>query len=232
MISKESQLKQLVNDNPSLIELFNDLEIDYCCNGNDSLNIVSEKKNINLDSLIDLIKRTIDENKDKNNQKTIDIEEFKKLSLSGMIKSLEETHHVSERAMMLELDSLINKIMVVHYENHANQLVELHKLFGNLKTELEEHFVKEEKLIFPLVENASPSQEIINYINELEADHDAAGEIIKKIQKVTNGFSAPQDACMTYRRTFDLLNDFVEDIFIHIFKENSILFPEYEKKIA
>lgn len=133
---------------------------------------------------------------------------------------------------MLELDSLINKIMVVHYENHANQLVELHKLFGNLKTELEEHFVKEEKLIFPLVEDASPSQEIINYINELEADHDAAGEIIKSIQKVTNGFSAPQDACMTYRRTFDLLNDFVEDIFIHIFKENSILFPEYEKKIA
>ncbi len=54
--------------------------------------------------------------------------------------------------------------------------------------------------------------------------YDAAGNLFKKIEQVTNDFTAPEDACTTYRRTFDLLGALQKDTFNHIHLENSVLF--------
>jgi len=56
-----------------------------------------------------------------------------------------------------------------------------------------------------------------------------AGEIIKQLQTATHDFTAPADGCPTYIATYALLKKLTEDIFIHIFKENTILFPKFEK---
>ena len=55
--------------------------------------------------------------------------------------------------------------------------------------------------------------------------------MIKEMQRLTNDYTVPQDACVTYERTFNLIKEFTEDIFVHVFKENSIVFPEYEEQI-
>lgn len=229
MLNKETKLKDIVNESPVTMDLFNDLNIDYCCNGADSLEDVAEKKNIDINSLMSLIEKKKSETTDVKDEKTSDIEDFKKLSIRDMIKHLKFTHHQNEREMLIELDGLVNKILLAHYKTHSEELIELHKIFGLLKNELEVHFAKEEKLIFPLMnENENPSQEVIDYINVLEGEHEQAGALIKEMQALTNNFSTPEDACVTYERTYYLLSELVEDIFVHIFKENSILFPKYE----
>ena len=65
---------------------------------------------------------------------------------------------------------------------------------------------------------------------ELEDEHTGAGDVIKEIQQLTNNFTPPEDACPTFRHTYATVEALFDDIFIHIFKENSIVFPEYAEQ--
>lgn len=66
------------------------------------------------------------------------------------IADLEAIHHVTEREMMGQIDQLLNKILIVHYPHHGEELTRVHSLFSRAKADLEEHFAKEERLVFPL----------------------------------------------------------------------------------
>jgi len=66
------------------------------------------------------------------------------------------------------------------------------------------------------------------YVKDLEDEHEAAGNLIKEITACTNDFTAPEDGCASYRLAFKKLQELVNDVYIHIFTENSLLFPKYE----
>jgi regulator of cell morphogenesis and NO signaling len=108
----------------------------------------------------------------------------------------------------------------------------LHRNFNELKMELEEHFAKEEKEIFPAMRKAEKTLEerleIRSIILELEDEHDGAGEIIKYLMKETDDFTPPEYACPTMRAVYLKLHELADDIFLHIAKENSVLFKRYE----
>lgn len=230
-ITKDISLKDLVKNYPQTIEVLNTLSIDFCCGGDDTIEVAVNSNNQDLEETLALLEKKAEEPMKDSESQLISIENFKNLSINEMIDSLKMTHHKYERELMLELDELINTILLVHYENHKDQLVIIHNLFATLKMELEEHFAKEEQLIFKIMkENKNPSSEIIAFIDEVESEHDVAGDILKKLKVVTNNFKAPSDGCYTYNKTFETLETFVNDVFVHVFKENSILFPEYREK--
>jgi regulator of cell morphogenesis and NO signaling len=92
------------------------------------------------------------------------------------------------------------------------------------------HFVQEEEDVFPLMQSEA-TKEAYDKVVSLESEHEAAGDLIKSLIKATNDFTAPSDGCATYRATYALLKQLVEDIFLHIYKENSILFPMYAEGV-
>jgi regulator of cell morphogenesis and NO signaling len=63
-------------------------------------------------------------------------------------------------------------------------------------------------------------------------EHDDAGEALRRLRELTNGFQPPADACNTYRALFDGLKDLEEDLHRHIHLENSVLFPAAEQMAA
>lgn len=190
---------------------------------------VAKEKNIDANDLAKKIQGAI--NSDNSNREDImNLDDFKNLDIKEMINSLIIDHHKRERDLLFEIDPLLNKILSVHFAHHGEELMKLHSLFADLKKELEEHFVKEEEITFPLMlENESPSQEVIKKVEELETDHEKAGDIIKEIIELTDWFNPPEDACRTYVHTFNLLEKLVKDVFIHIFKENSVMFEKYRE---
>jgi len=150
------------------------------------------------------------------------------MEVPELIDYIIETHHIKERKLLEEVDELMNKVLLAHYINHQEQLIPLHGLFSDLRKELQQHFAKEEKLIFPFMIKGATNKSDIQYIKELENEHEAAGEIIKAIEKCTNDFTPPEDGCASYRLTFQKLQELIKDIYIHIFTENSLLFQKYE----
>lgn len=231
MITKNTKIEDIVKIDDRMMDFFNENRIDYCCNGYMTLEEVAETKNVDEETLLGSIEKQLDLLKlDINTDSKISIDDFKKLSVEEMINSITDEHHVKEREMLFEIDKILNKILKVHFKNHGEELLKLHKMFGELKTELEEHFVKEEMITFPLmIENKNPSEDTIKKIEELESDHEKAGDIIKKMISLTDSFTVPEDGCKTYEKTFKELDKLTKDIFVHIFKENSILFLKFKK---
>lgn len=229
MIVINTKIEDIVKTDNSMIDFFNKEKIDFCCNGHMTVEEVAKEKNIDANDLAKKIQGAIKfDNSDT--EGIMNLDDFKNLDIKEMIDSLIIDHHKRERDLLFEIDPLLNKILSVHFAHHGEELMKLHSLFADLKKELEEHFVKEEEITFPLMlENESPSQEVIKKVEELETDHEEAGDIIKEMIELTDWFNPPEDACRTYVHTFNLLEKLVKDVFIHIFKENSIMFEKYRE---
>lgn len=231
MITAKMSLADIVKQYPQTIPYLNNLHLDYCCGGHMPLDESFTDGSIDLTSLINELNNIASQPVPQNKESVESIEDFEKLSVNEMLDNLEATHHVTEREMMEQIEKLLNKILIVHYLHHGAELAKIHNLFARMKAELEEHFAKEERLIFPLMRsNHHPDKETLELISELEGEHVDVGDMIKEMQQLTNNFQVPADTCVTYANTFKLMKDFVEDIFVHVFKENSITFPEYAEQ--
>lgn len=229
MIGINTKIEDLVKADTNMIDFFNKEKIDFCCNGHMTVEEVAKEKNIDANDLAKKIQGAI-KSDNSDTEDIMNLDDFKNLDIKEMIDSLIIDHHKRERDLLFEIDPLLNKILSVHFAHHGEELMKLHSLFADLKKELEEHFVKEEEIHFPLMlENESPSQEVIKKVEELETDHEEAGDIIKEMIELTDWFNPPEDACRTYVHTFNLIEKLVKDVFIHIFKENSIMFEKYRE---
>lgn len=229
MIGINTKIEDLVKADTNMIDFFNKEKIDFCCNGHMTVEEVAKEKNIDANDLAKKIQGAI-KSDNSDTEDIMNLDDFKNLDIKEMIDSLIIDHHKRERDLLFEIDPLLNKILSVHFAHHGEELMKLHSLFADLKKELEEHFVKEEEITFPLMlENESPSQEVIKKVEELETDHEEAGDIIKEMIELTDWFNPPEDACRTYVHTFNLLEKIVKDVFIHIFKENSMMFEKYRE---
>ena len=65
-----------------------------------------------------------------------------------------------------------------------------------------------------------------NPVKVMVEEHDAAGEHLREIRKLSNHFAVPSDACSTYKSLYQALEEFEGDLHQHIHLENNILFPK------
>lgn len=230
MITKDMTLAQVVKDYPNTIGFLNNLHLDYCCGGHEAISIAIKEKGMDVEKFLKGLNE-VAARPTAHTDVHEDIDSFKELSVNDMLDDLEATHHVTDRQLMAETEELLNKILIVHYPHHGEMLTKLHHLYAGLKAELEEHFAKEERFVFPLMrQHPHPDKETLDFVKGLEDEHTGAGDIIKEIYQLTDNFTPPADACPTFQRTYQVMESLFDDIFIHIFKENSIAFPEYAEQ--
>ncbi len=225
-INKETHLGELVTYFPAITTRLNELHIDYCCQGDRALEAVITEAGLTTDFVTELQKAYHDYL--ARPDKEIPVTE---LSDEQLIDLILEIHHQPERALWKELDLLVNKILLVHYEHGKDLLLKIHRSFSELKMELEEHFAKEERELFPVMRKTEKTEEdkaaIQSIILKLEGEHEGAGVIIKRLIQESNDFMPPEYACPTMKAVYQKLHELADDIFLHIAKENSVLFKRY-----
>ena len=86
-------------------------------------------------------------------------------------------------------------------------------------TKLEAHFLDGAPL--PSACFDSVSRPIANML----ADHDDAGAVLARMRELSGGYTAPEDACTTFRGLYQALAEFERDLHQHVHLENNILFP-------
>ena len=211
---------------PGAARIFNKEGIDYCCHGNRTLESALVEKDINSKEFLDYINKSYDEFL---NSKEAYID-WRLEDPNKLIENIVDTHHAFTYRELNEIDQLLVKILKVHYSHSGEELKTVHRLFGALKTELEEHLIKEEEELFPMIKeyliNKSPKlrDEIMQFIGVIENEHTGAGHILQDLYRETNGYKTPEGACTTFNLVYKKLDALEKDLFIHIHKENSILF--------
>lgn len=210
---------------PGASNLFLEYRIDFCCGGNRPLKEAIKEQKLDENKILTLLNERYKEFQEKNEEFT----DWAKEKPSKLVDYIEGTHHAYLKEELPRISELAFKILKVHGKNHE-ELFKVHKLINTLRTELEEHLVKEEELLFPLikeyeVEKTNHSRErVLNLLNELEKEHTGAGDIIKELREVTEHYIAPKDACRTFELTYRKLGELEQNTFQHIHLENNILF--------
>ncbi|WP_332834722.1 iron-sulfur cluster repair di-iron protein [Clostridium perfringens] len=229
LIRKDYSLGEVVTVYPAVVKKFNDMELDYCCGGNKSLELALKEKGVDVDKFVEDLNKEFKEFKFENSQYV----DWREKSSEELISHIVETHHGETFRLLKEIDPLMVKVFRVHFSHYPELLMKVHSLFGKLKCELEEHLLKEENILFPLMikydkaKNEKEKKEIEEDIRIIVNEHEAAGDILKELAEVTDDYKVPEWGCISFKLLYDYLHDLEKDLFIHIHKENNILFARY-----
>lgn len=229
MITLNQKLGEIVSIFPGSSEIFNRCKIDYCCGGHDTLLQALEEKNIDAQTIL----KELNDEYEKFIRSNSEYKDWRKETPSALIKHIMQTHHEYTKKELREIDELLFKVLKVHFKKHGEELLKVHKLFGTLKIELQEHLIKEEENLFPLIQTYEKTKdekvlsEIHQAIKETENEHDVAGDILKELEKITRDFKAPEGACTTYKLVYSKLHSLEKNLFMHIYLENSVLFTMF-----
>ncbi len=228
-ITKDTIIGDLVAHDYRAASVFKKNKIDFCCNGNRSIEDACTKKGLDTEQIVKDLNNT-------NNAGTLNQTDYTSWPLDLLADYVEKKHHRYVREKIQEITPFLHKIVRVHGDRHP-ELLEVAQLFGESSEDLTDHMVKEESILFPhirrMVESkhsntpvSAPFGTVQNPIKMMMAEHDNEGERFRKIAELTNDYTMPADGCTTYRVTFAMLKEFEDDLHLHIHLENNILFPK------
>jgi regulator of cell morphogenesis and NO signaling len=226
----DQKIGEIVSRFPKAADIFKDYRIDFCCGGDRLAKDALQEQGLKEEEVLHKINALYEEFQGKDGIDT----DWTQVPSSQLIEHVLNTHHAYLHAEMPRISELTTKILRVHGAHHP-ELATVHRLFNQLKLELEEHLIKEEVIEFPLIneylENPSLElkQKVIQVIDQLEGEHEGAGTILKELREVTSDYAVPDDGCNSYRLTYQKLEELENDMFQHVHLENNILFPRLKK---
>lgn len=226
---KTKTVAQLVTENIDTAHVFKKHGIDFCCGGN--IPITEACKNADIDySALELELLNV-------NPTASRASNFNSWELDFLTDHIINVHHsyVEENIPLLLQYSA--KVTTVH-GHHAPELNEINDLVSEVAGELSAHMKKEELILFPFIKKLveAKREEIEapkphfgtadNPIKMMEAEHETAGELLRKISVLSNNYTPPEFACNTYKAFYSKLDEFEQDLHQHVHLENNILFPK------
>jgi regulator of cell morphogenesis and NO signaling len=229
MVRENETVREIALRQPASIRVFEQFGIDYCCGGRKPLATACDERKIELARVLTALDAAAkgtpapDEN-------------WSDASLRALCEHIVSTHHAYVKRELPRLQELSQKVVARHGGNHA-ELPAMQFAVLQLAQELTQHLAKEEAILFPYVVqmerfqagNASAPHgcfgSVAQPIAMMNQEHDAAGELMARLRRLSNDYTLPADACPTYHAFFDGLRDFEHDLHQHIHLENNILFP-------
>lgn len=227
-LDPDAVVSSLVTERPSRARVLDALGVDYCCNGHQTLDVACSSAGIELAELEDAIQRHDASSADAADAAA----DWSTMRIAELTDHIEGVHHTYTHEAMGRLDSLAEKVETVHGDRHP-ELSEIRRVYLALRAELESHLMKEEQVLFPMcreLDSAKGTPEfhcgtLQNPIRVMGHEHDAAGELLARLRHLSSDYTAPEDACGSYRALYAGLEEFEADLHLHIHKENNVLFP-------
>lgn len=227
-VSKGETVGQIAAKDIRKAEVFKKYGIDFCCGGKKSLKQACEEKGLDVE-VVEAELQTV-------NQAAKPVENFDRWNPDFLADYIFNKHHQYYYDEAPLIGELLVKVANHHGERFP-ELLQVYHLYASLTQELSSHFAKEEKVLFPFIKalvqaKQSGSTEHLSElalsgpIQMMEADHDAAGEILGQLRDVTNNYTAPEGACNSFQFLYKKLKDLEDDLHQHIHLENNILFPK------
>jgi regulator of cell morphogenesis and NO signaling len=231
-ISSTTKVRDVALELPQSTRLFEKFKIDYCCGGDQPLEAACSSAGVDFQSILQMIEQ-IKDKPDSGNGET----DWQKATVTVLIMHILDKHHVFTKGEMARLEPLADKVIGAHGANHS-ELLALRDVMRQLFEDLRPHMFKEEQILFPFIislekahqENRPapfpPFGTVNNPIRMMLMEHDAAGDLLREMRKVTSDYTVPADACISFKTLYEALEAFEQDLHQHIHLENNVLFPK------
>ena len=214
-------------------EVFKKYGLDFCCGGKKTVKEACAEKGIDATKVEQELQQT-DKIVSTTTNRPLPYNDW---GLDFLADYITNTHHSYVKKTIPDLRAYATKVASVHGAQHP-ELVQVNKLTQQVCDELSSHMVKEETVLFPYIKKlfaASTDGNIAQSaifdsvktpIDEMEHEHEFVGNALDQIRAITNNYSLPEDACASYAFLFKNLDEFENDLHIHVHLENNILFPK------
>jgi regulator of cell morphogenesis and NO signaling len=227
--TSETKVKDIALSNPAATQILEDAELDYCCGGGKSLHEACLHADVPAEEILNRLR-------ENSRDITPGDANWTSAPLSDLTRHIRERHHRYVREAIVRVQTLLEKVGAKHGENHP-EITDIQRLFTEVGREMIMHMRKEEQILFPYIdalEKATSAhssveppffQTVRNPIHAMMKEHDAAGELVKQIRNASSEYTAPADACTSYKALYQDLREFEADLHQHVHLENNILFP-------
>jgi regulator of cell morphogenesis and NO signaling len=201
--------------------------IDFCCGGRRSLHEACAAKGVDAAALLREIE-TLDD--------AGGAEDMTSWPVDALVELIVTKHHAYVKRQIPAITAMLEKLVAAHGERHS-AMVRIAATFSSLASELTHHMEKEEQILFPYIQAMAhirrddsqrlmtPFGTVRNPIRMMEDDHQQAAAELWMLRVLTNGFVAPDTACVTWGACFSELAAFERDLHQHVHLENNVLFP-------
>ncbi len=226
-------VRQIALQQPTSIRVFEHFGIDCCCGGSQSLADACAQAHLDLAAVL----LALDDAASHSPLPSVD---WTQASLELLCAHILAHHHPYVRRELPRLLQLAAKVSARHSSTHA-ELTAIDAALSLLELDLNEHFPKEESLIFPYIVTLERSVDRSHHAGEnppasccgflatplaiITAEHNEATALLDQLRQLTQNFTPPPNACPSYRALYDGLREFDDDLRQHIDLEREILFP-------
>jgi regulator of cell morphogenesis and NO signaling len=229
MLDTNTTIRNIVADDFRAASVFERHGIDFCCGGNRPVAEACRElgvSQIELEAELRAVLAPSQPGLPRFNSWDLDV-------LTGYIVG---NHHGYVRQAIPGLLAHARKVADVHGERHP-EVKAIAEYFESVAADLAQHMAREEQVLFPYINGLAaagrggampiaPFGSVANPIRMMEAEHQAAGDAMASIRKLSGGYVPPADACTTFTVAYQELQAFEADLHQHVHLENNILFPK------
>ncbi len=232
-ITEDTTVRDIVVRHPQTRGVLERCGVDYCCGGGQPLRAAAAEAGVPLAELLGQLRRAAEEPPPVGSQ----ARDWSQATLTELLDHIEARHHTFMKEQLPRLDSLLARVLKAHGPRHGQMLGQLQTVFRGLKGEIELHLAKEEQVLFPYLRRLEahgrgrgprpslPCGSAHGPIQQMQAEHENAGEALAGMRELTADYTLPADACESFRALFEGLAAMGADLHEHIHLENNIAFP-------
>lgn len=224
-------VREITIEMPGATRVFEKMGIDYCCGGARPIAEACRTAGVTVEEVVRSLEQF-----EASTQASAESNDWRAESLTTLITHIKNKHHLFTREELDGIEPLLAKVCSVYGERRP-ELSQIQALFDELKRELLLHMKKEENILFPYITEmegaisaglSAPAPmfgTVRNPVRMMMIEHDGAGDVLRKIRRLSNDFTPPADACVSFQTLYNRLDDLEQDLHQHIHLENNILFP-------
>ncbi|MCF7201729.1 iron-sulfur cluster repair protein YtfE [Pseudomonas oligotrophica] len=204
---------------PGATRIFRQYHLDFCCGGNLPLREAAAQRGLDGEAIAGELAALHSAQAGP---------DWRQASAGELIEYLLERFHERHRDQLPELIRLASRVEQVHGSKPGcpNGLAEH---LWNMQQELESHMLKEEQVLFPMLQRGIRTPQTDGPISVMRYEHDQHGNALAQLAYLTDDITPPPHACNTWRALYRGLEELRDDLMQHIHLENNILFANAQQ---
>src|SRR5665213_2199738 len=229
MAAATQTIRQIAIDQPSAVDVFDLMAIEYCCKGWKTLKDACSEIAISVKDLVRALDQAAAGDRVGNLR-------FENKTFEFLILRVLRNQHGRIKEELTVLQGIAATV-ADRYRARYQELAAIHELLQKLSLELTTHLAEEEDTLFPaLLElelaylGESPilgyPKRVRDILKSMSQQHDTSSVTLRQIRAASQSFCPPSRAAAPYREFYDHLQKFFRELHRDFHMENNILFPQ------
>jgi regulator of cell morphogenesis and NO signaling len=216
-LTPQTTVGSIAVDYPLATRVFARHNIDFCCGGGKPLAEICTRLGLDTEAVLQEIRQELTASDQPQRR-------WDEAPLEDLIDHILDAYHRPLDEELPRLEAMAHKVYNVHGEKNPDLFAELLTVYLTLKSELEQHMMKEEQILFPMIRQGRGAM-ADGPVSVMMHEHDSAGNALRRLRELTNDYQPPEGACTTWRALWHGLAALETAMHEHIHLENNILFP-------